>query len=94
MMTMRDHNLAKPLDRLAAQFIDFLFAICFLILVTLLSAFLSGLSEALAGIVGTLGFLVAISYLLCADGLRGGQSYGKQVMGICVIDATLRAWLY
>jgi len=83
-MTMLDHDLAERGDRLVAQFIDSFVAI----LVIILSAFLSGLSETIGGIVALFGLLFAIFYILCADELEGGQSYGKRVMGIYVIDST------
>ena len=83
-MTMLDHDLAERGDRLVAQFIDFLVVI----LAIILSAFLSSFSEIIGGIVALFGLLFAIFYILCADGLKGWQSYGKQVMKICVMDAT------
>lgn len=83
-MTVRDHDLAERGDRLIAQFIDSVVAI----LVIILALFLSSFSEAIGGIVALFGLLFALFYILCADGLKGGQSYGKRVMGICVIDAT------
>ena len=58
------------------------------ILAIILSAFLSSFSEIIGGIVALFGLLFAIFYILCADGLKGWQSYGKQVMKICVMDAT------
>jgi uncharacterized RDD family membrane protein YckC len=37
---------------------------------------------------GICGMFCAILYLLLADGLRNGQSYGKRAVYIAVIDAT------
>lgn len=83
-MTILEYDLAKRGDRLVAQFIDSFVAI----LVIILAKSLSGLSEIIGGILALFGLLVAIFYILCADGSEDGQSYGKRVMGICVIDAT------
>lgn len=81
---MLDHDLADRGDRLVAQFLDSFFAI----LIVLISLMFAYASDVLAPAVITLGFVAALLYILCADGLTGGQSYGKQVMKICVIDAT------
>lgn len=83
-MTMLERELAGRGDRLVAQFIDSFVAI----LVIILAAFISGISEKIGEIVVLFGLLFAVFYVLCADGLKGGQSYGKQIMRICVIDAT------
>jgi uncharacterized RDD family membrane protein YckC len=83
-MTMLDRDLAARGDRLVAQFLDSFVAV----FVIIVSAFLSSFSEKIGEIVLIFGVLAALFYILCADGLKGGQSYGKRIMGICVIDAT------
>ena len=83
-MRILDQDLADRSNRLIAQFIDSFVGVFPLIL----SLFLSEISEILGGLLVIFGLLFAIFYIFCADGLKGGQSYGKQVMGICVIDAT------
>jgi len=83
-MTMLNHDLAAPRDRLIAQLLDSLVAIVMIIV----SALLSSLSTKIGVIVATFGVWAAIFYILFADGLKGGQSYGKRIMGVCVIDAT------
>jgi uncharacterized RDD family membrane protein YckC len=81
---MTNHDLATPVDRLIAQFLDSLVAILVIVVSTILTLFSSKLGE----ILGLLGLAAAFLYILCADGLEGGQSYGKRALGICVIDAT------
>ncbi|HEY9762783.1 MAG TPA: RDD family protein [Trichocoleus sp.] len=81
---MLGHDLAGHGDRLIAQFIDSFVALVAIILAVILSS----ISEAIGAIALLLGVLFALFYILCADGLKGGQSYGKQMMGICVIDVT------
>jgi uncharacterized RDD family membrane protein YckC len=83
-MTMLNHDLAARGDRLIAQFLDSLVAV----LVIIVSARFSNLSTKIGEIVRIFGILAALFYILCADGLKGGQSYGKRIVGICVIDAT------
>lgn len=83
-MTMLNHSLAARGDRLIAQLLDSFVAV----LVIIVSVLLSNLSTKIGEIVGLFGILAALFYILCADGLAGGQSYGKRIMGICVIDAT------
>jgi uncharacterized RDD family membrane protein YckC len=82
-MTMLNHDLAARGDRLIAQFLDSFVAI----LLVVVAALLSNLSVKIGEVLGTFGVSAALFYILCADGLEGGQSYGKRIMGICVVDA-------
>lgn len=81
---MLDHDLATRGDRLAAQFLDSFFAV----VIILVAVLFASASDIIAPAVITLGSVAAILYILCADGITGGQSYGKHVLKICVIDAT------
>jgi uncharacterized RDD family membrane protein YckC len=83
-MTMLDHDLAGLGDRLAAQIIDGFIPI----LVLFPLAILHGLLKEISGILIFFWALFYIYYILFADGFKGGQSYGKRVAKICVIDAT------
>ena len=74
------YNWAELSDRLAAKFIDWMILIS---LVKLLPKF----SETGSEIVLLLVLLFLIFYIFCKDGLKNGQSYGKRIIGICVIDA-------
>ena len=96
-------NIAlAPLEqRLLARILDIFvaFALFFAVtFVTLLSIILVGilsnsstaLSELISSIGVSIGFLIALLYSLLADGLKGGQSYGKRIMKITVIDVKSR----
>lgn len=68
-----------PLEaRLGAQVIDFV--------VTTIIILFSVLVFRAAIPLGIAGLFLAVAYLLLADGLPGGQSLGKRVLGIAVID--------
>jgi uncharacterized RDD family membrane protein YckC len=79
-------RLAPRASRLMAQTLDALVALLPLLLVALLSmAFDGGESDVFSVIVIlSLGFL--IGYYLFADAMPGGQSLGKQMLGLAVID--------
>lgn len=83
-----DYQLAEPVDRLLAQLIDSAVAIVVLVIAGLLAALFSNVSSAISGLIFLVGLLFALFYILCADALKGGQSYGKRAMKICVVDAT------
>ncbi len=90
-MRTSDLNLATRGDRFVAHFLDYLIVIFGLILSFALIVYggkISGIFGGLVRLVGSLSLFVFIFYRLCADGLEGGQSYGKRVMKICVVDAT------
>jgi uncharacterized RDD family membrane protein YckC len=69
--------------RLAAQTIDGLVAFAILIACILI------LPKGSNGLVGG-GILLFLAYLLLADGLPGGQSLGKRVLGIAVLNEKTR----
>jgi uncharacterized RDD family membrane protein YckC len=71
-------SLASREARLGAQLID--------AVVTLLILFLAALFSLAARPFGFLGIIVALAYLLLADGFPRGQSLGKRVVNIAVID--------
>lgn len=76
-------DLASLPQRLAAQFLDGLVAAAPAIAGVLITVLLNR-----AGIVLiVLGVLFALLYTLLADGLEGGQSIGKRMVGIRVISA-------
>jgi uncharacterized RDD family membrane protein YckC len=75
-------SLASPPQRFSAQFIDAvvtLFIFVPAVLVWPVSTFL-----------GIAGLVLTAAYLLLADGLPNGQSIGKRVLGIAVIDQRTR----
>ena len=79
--------LASRWQRLGAQVIDSV-----LMLMILLMAALFGMA---APFLGILGVVAALAYLLLADGLPRGQSVGKRVLDISVIDRrTLKPCTY
>ena len=76
-------DLASLPQRLAAQFLDGLVAAVPAIAGVLITVLLTR-----AGIVLiVLGVLFALLYTLLADGLEGGQSVGKRMVGIRVVSA-------
>lgn len=90
-MRMPEPNLASLGDRFIAHFIDyviFVLGLALSVLIIIMAANGYDLSWKIVGVVGRLCLFTAIFYRLCADGLEGGQSYGKRLMKICVIDAT------
>ena len=91
-MRMPDPNLASLGDRFVAHFIDYIIFVLGLILAVAIISIATN-NDTLAGnnilgVVGRLLLFPVFFYRLCADGLEGGQSYGKRLMKICVIDAT------
>jgi uncharacterized RDD family membrane protein YckC len=90
-MRMPEPNLASLGDRFIAHFIDYIiFVLGIGLSVTIIFMAANGynLFWEIVGVVGRLCLFPVIFYRLCADGLEGGQSYGKRLMKICVIDAT------
>ena len=77
-------SLASLGDRLLGQILDSLVAVLCLAAGVLLFA---DISEQVGRIAVATGFGFAVLYILFADGLRGGQSYGKRVVKTAVVDA-------
>ena len=75
-------SLASPPQRFSAQFIDSI--------VTLLIFIPAALVWPAVELLGVAGFILAAAYLLLADGLPNGQSIGKRVLNIAVIDQRTR----
>jgi uncharacterized RDD family membrane protein YckC len=75
-------SLASPSERLGAQMVDTVLVVIVL--------FLSVMLAIASPPVGLVGYLVAFAYLLLADGLPRGQSVGKRVFDIAVIDQRTR----
>jgi uncharacterized RDD family membrane protein YckC len=75
-------SLASPAQRFTAQFIDSILTLIIFILAVLLWPAVRPL--------GITGFILAAAYLLLADGLPNGQSIGKRVLHIAVIDQRTR----
>ena len=76
-------DLASLGDRLGGQIVDAL--ISFVIAAVLIVPALM-IGDA-AVIAVPIAVVLAYGYLLFADGLEGGQSYGKRLLGIAVIDS-------
>jgi uncharacterized RDD family membrane protein YckC len=77
----QDVDLASLPQRLAAQFLDGIVAAA-----PPIAAFLATFVLHAAGIVLiVLACIFAFLYTLLADGLEGGQSYGKRMVGIRVV---------
>lgn len=77
-------NLASLGSRLGGQILESVIAIAAIGV----SAIPLVTSDAIGGVTLVGGFLVALFYILFADGFRGGQSYGKRIMRTAVVDAT------
>jgi uncharacterized RDD family membrane protein YckC len=80
-------NLASLSDRLFGQILDSLVAVA----AFAAAAVLYLISPTLGGLGFVLAILFAIFYILFADGLEGGQSYGKRLVHTACIDATTGA---
>ena len=76
-------RLASLGDRLLAQVIDSAIAVAPLIGLILLS-----FAAQVPGIAQIASVVFAVFYILFADGLRNGQSYGKRIVKAAVVDAT------
>jgi uncharacterized RDD family membrane protein YckC len=90
-MRTPEPNLASLGDRFIAHFIDYIIFVLGLVLsiTTIVMAEKDDtLFGQILGFVGRLCLFPVAFYRLCADGLEDGQSYGKRLMKICVIDAT------
>jgi len=75
-------SLASPPQRFTAQFIDSVVTLMIFIPAVLVWPAVRPL--------GIAGFILATAYLLLADGLPNGQSIGKRVLHIAVIDQRTR----
>lgn len=75
-------SLASPPQRFTAQFIDSVVTAMIFIPAVLVWPAVRPL--------GIAGFILATAYLLLADGLPNGQSIGKRVLHIAVIDQRTR----
>jgi uncharacterized RDD family membrane protein YckC len=76
--------LASRLARLLGQWIDSLIAAaiaCAFALPLIVSYRVGALSL-------WFGILMAVAYVLLSDGFRGGQSYGKRLLRIAVVDSS------
>ena len=78
--------LASRTHRFVAQILDGFTAFLPFMLLGLVIVFVADPDSALAVILVLAGILFAISYHLFCDALPGGQSVGKEVMGIAVVD--------
>jgi uncharacterized RDD family membrane protein YckC len=81
---MYPSNLASLGERFFGQVLDELIAAIPIIVGIILSVFSKSLGE--IAILGAL--VIAALYILFSDGFSGGQSYGKRIMKIAVIDAS------
>ena len=80
-------DLASRLQRLAAQFLDGLVAGAPAIAAFVIMLFSPGAGITLLLVAALFGAL----YTLFADGLEGGQSIGKRVLGLRVVSMTTGA---
>jgi uncharacterized RDD family membrane protein YckC len=80
-------NLASLSDRLFGQILDSLVAVAAFAVAGVLYI----ISPTLGGLGFVLAILFAIFYILFADGLEGGQSYGKRIVHTACVDATTGA---
>ncbi len=90
-MRTPEPNLASLGDRFIAHFIDYLIFVSGLalsVIIIVMAANGDDLFWKIVGVIGRLCLFPVIFYRLCADGLEDGQSYGKRLMKICVVDAT------
>jgi uncharacterized RDD family membrane protein YckC len=76
-------TLASRSDRFIAQLLDGAFAITPLIGLAIFGPFLP---EAVTALVYLPTLILCLGYIIFADALPGGQSYGKQMLGIAVVD--------
>jgi uncharacterized RDD family membrane protein YckC len=77
----RHEKLAGRLPRLGAKLVDTLIVIVGLTLENYLSRYLG-----LGAVTGMIALALGVGYMLFADALPNGQSLGKKLFGICVID--------
>ena len=75
-------NLASLGDRFLGQLLDDLVALAAILVSIIPYAF----SESAGTVTYVCGFSFAVFYVLCSDGFKGGQSYGKRIMRIAVVD--------
>jgi uncharacterized RDD family membrane protein YckC len=78
-------NLASRSTRLAGQFLDAIIAFAPFLILVLLSAS----DEEPAPFIVTLwmiALLFGVAYVFLADALPDGQSFGKRILGIAVVD--------
>jgi uncharacterized RDD family membrane protein YckC len=78
------NNLASLGQRFLGQLID---SLVFFVIIIIVFIF-SNISKESGGLIVIFGVLFAYSYLIFADGIKGGQSFGKKIMKIKVIDAS------
>ena len=80
-------DLASLSDRLFGQILDSLVALAAFAFAGVLYI----VSPTLGGLGVILAILFAVFYILFADGLEGGQSYGKRIVHTACVDATTGA---
>lgn len=76
-------NYSSRFARLVGQTIDFCIAALPVAAVGLLMAPMGRMGDAITSLAG----LWTLGYLLLADGMEGGQSFGKRLLGMRVVDA-------
>ena len=81
-MEFQRERLASRTRRLIAQLIDDCIAFLPAVLVGVVLGGFGRPATALAALVYFCGFV----YIVVSDGFPGGQSYGKRLMGIAVVD--------
>ena len=79
------HRLASLGSRLIAQIMDSILGFVPMI-VFVVAAFILGLDDVFKGWMIVLGGLFILSYLLFQDGMGRGQSWGKRMQAIAVVD--------
>jgi uncharacterized RDD family membrane protein YckC len=79
-------TIASRSDRFVAQLIDSAFAIAPVITLAIFAAVLPDALKSLAELLFLPALLLCGAYIIFADALPGGQSFGKQMLGIAVVD--------
>jgi uncharacterized RDD family membrane protein YckC len=79
--------LASISRRLIAKIIDFVFAVLIFLLIKFIADYMSIYCSWISLKISTLpAVFIALGYLLLSDALPNGQSIGKRLLGISVID--------
>lgn len=78
--------LASRASRLLGQTIDAVVGFIPLITLVFIASFASDDFEVVVGVFGLSALLFCLAYVFFADALPGGQSIGKRMLGMAVVD--------
>jgi uncharacterized RDD family membrane protein YckC len=79
-------TIASRSDRFMAQLFDGVFAVAPMIGLAIFAAMLPEGLQPLAEALFLPALVFCVGYVIFADALPGGQSYGKRMLGIAVVD--------